>query len=553
MTQLRTVDPRVLIANPNNPRQVSASPGMDEQLRASIRAIGIIQPPIIRESGEQLIISAGHRRIAAAIDIGLEAIEVLVTDHDEVNSAMASLSENLIRASMNSVDIWRAIERLEAQGWNEQAIADALALPLRTVRRLKLLAHVHPPMLEAMARGDMPGDEQLRTIAAASPEDQAQVWKKLKPRKNEPASWYEISRALKRRRIPATMARFDDDLAAKYGIVWDEDLFAPGDEDSRYTTDVEAFFGAQQEWLENHLPKNAVILPIDDNGHPSLPKGAQKLYGKPAKGDITGYYVDPHTAQVVTIAYRPAETKTPAKAKNKQDASNAAESEPETEETAKQRPDVTQKGEAMIGDFQTDALHEALSQQNLADLQLMAYLVMALAGKNVDIRTGQGTRYSARHAIVRPLVNQTALTMDADVIRQSARAMLAHTLSCRVQFSNSGIVAQIVGHDSGADRHLPNMATEEFLSCLSRQALERVAKTTGALLGPRVKDTRAAIIKHLEGQTWRYPQACFAPDQEAIDDAFDTHSWERDDEDGSAENPEEPTDDGEEVYSDAAA
>jgi ParB family chromosome partitioning protein len=32
---------------------------------------------------------------------------------------MRSVAENLIRASMSSVDIWRAIERLEAQGWNE--------------------------------------------------------------------------------------------------------------------------------------------------------------------------------------------------------------------------------------------------------------------------------------------------------------------------------------------------------------------------------------------------------------------------------------------------
>ena len=44
----------------------------------------------------------------------------------------ARCRENLIRASMNSVDIWRATETLEAQGWNEQAIADALALPVRT-------------------------------------------------------------------------------------------------------------------------------------------------------------------------------------------------------------------------------------------------------------------------------------------------------------------------------------------------------------------------------------------------------------------------------------
>src|SRR3954453_20382845 len=127
---------------------------------------------------------------------------------------------------MSSVDIWRAIERLEAQGWNDQAIADALALPVRTVRRLKLLAHLHPAMLDVMALGNMPNEYQLRTIATATPEEQAQVWKKHRPKKGQPeVAWYEISRALAKRRMPASAAKFGDDLAKAYGIVWEEDLF----------------------------------------------------------------------------------------------------------------------------------------------------------------------------------------------------------------------------------------------------------------------------------------------------------------------------------------
>ena len=90
------------------------------------------------------MIVVGHRRVKAAIAADMTAIDVLVCDADEAADAMRAVAENLVRTSMTSVDIWRAIERLEAQGWNEQAIADALALPLRTVRRLKLLAHLHP-------------------------------------------------------------------------------------------------------------------------------------------------------------------------------------------------------------------------------------------------------------------------------------------------------------------------------------------------------------------------------------------------------------------------
>ena len=68
------------------------------------------------------MIAIGNRRVKAAIKAELPVIDVLVCDADEAADAMRAVAENLIRASMSSVDIWRAIERLEAQGWNEQAI-----------------------------------------------------------------------------------------------------------------------------------------------------------------------------------------------------------------------------------------------------------------------------------------------------------------------------------------------------------------------------------------------------------------------------------------------
>ena len=158
---------------------------MDDQLLASVRAIGIIQPPLVKETDGTLVIIAGGRRTKAAIAAGLAQIDVLVCDADESTDAMRSVSENLVRTSMSSVDIWRAIETLEAQGWNKQAIADALALPIRTVARLKLLANLHPAMLDVMASGSMPNEDQLRAIARTSRDEQAQVWKKHRPRKGE--------------------------------------------------------------------------------------------------------------------------------------------------------------------------------------------------------------------------------------------------------------------------------------------------------------------------------------------------------------------------------
>ena len=60
-----------------------------------------------------------------------------------------------------------------------------LAISVRQIRKLRLLATVHPAILDRIGAGDMPKEQELRTIASASREDQAAVWKKFKPKKGE--------------------------------------------------------------------------------------------------------------------------------------------------------------------------------------------------------------------------------------------------------------------------------------------------------------------------------------------------------------------------------
>jgi ParB family transcriptional regulator, chromosome partitioning protein len=512
MAELRSVDPRILQPHPNPARRTPAAPGLDEQLFASIKAIGIIQPPIVVESDGTLVINAGHRRVTQAIRADFAAIDVLVCDADEALELMRALAENLIRASMNSVDIWRGIGALEKNGWNEQAIADALALPVRTVRRLKLLAHLHPPMLDAIAAGNAPTEDQLRTIAAASRDEQVQVWKKYNPKKGRDASWYEIAHALAKRRIPFSAAKFGDDLAKAYGVVWEDDLFAPADEDGRYTTNVDGFFGAQQEWLQNNLPDRGTLLPQDEYGRPQLPKKAENVYGTPGKNDRIGHYLDPYSGAVKTIVYRLPETRKSAKG----DKDPVGTTPDPTAPQPKTRPDVTQKGLAMIGDFRTDALHQALREAQIEDSTLLGLLVLALAAKNVSVQSGADIGPFDREAIAATIGEGGVLTSDLELVHTAARNMLAAALSCRDNMSNSGLAARIAGEAVGASLCLPTMATEEFLACLSRQALEKAAETEGVRAEVRVRDTRARLIARFSGTRYVYPGALFQLTTEEI-------------------------------------
>jgi hypothetical protein len=312
--------------------------------------------------------------------------------------------------------------------------------------------------------------------------------------------------------MPASAAQFGDDLAKAYGIVWEDDLFAPPGEDSRYTTNVEGFFGAQQEWLQNNLPERGTLLPVDDYGQGKLPKKAERVWGKPGKTDLVGHFIDARSGAVETVVYRLADARKAAKptgGKNEPGKAESGGGEEDDTPAARTRPNVTQKGIAMIGDLRTDALHQALADTPIEVDTLLGMLILALGGDNVTVDSGSDLRGEDRRAICRGITEGGVLTADLDLLRQAARRMLIGVLSCRENRSQSGTVARIAGEAIGASLKLPNMATEEFLSCLSRGALETAARAESVNVAPRVVHTRERMVRHFKDGTFVYPGALF--------------------------------------------
>jgi ParB-like chromosome segregation protein Spo0J len=509
--ELKFVDPRSLKDNPDKARRSKSSPQADALLLATIKAVGIVQPPVVAieaDGGNGFVIDEGHRRVKQAIAAGLEEIAVLVVPRAEDGGAMRSLVTTIAHEQLNPVDQWRAIERLVALGWTEEAIGIALAQSVRQIKKLRLLANVLPAMLDYMAKGDMPDERQLRTIAAASLDEQKEVWKAHKPSKGDPqVDWWRVAQGLAKTRMYARDASFGDELRKAYGIAWVDDLFAPADQDSRYTTDVEAFLGAQQEWMTQTLPKKGVIAEANTYGEVKLPPKAERVYGTPKKSDHTAMYLD-REGKVKTVHFRMPEAK---KSKGKEaDAGHTGEIV-----VSKPRPDVTRKGIEMIGDLRTDALHEALSRAPIEDDTLLAMLVLAFAGQNVRVDSGAGGDFRfggrfPRHAATL-FDAEGKFAFDTDTLRIAARGVLIDVLSCREGMSKSGIVALVAGTAIGADSFLANMGTEDFLSCLSRPALEGSCADTPVLPRARVKDTRAALVEHFKEGHFVHPAALFAP------------------------------------------
>lgn len=104
----------LLEINPFQPR-TSMDPVALQELTASVRASGILQPLLIRRhpsSRERYQIVAGERRWRAAQAAGLHSVPVLVRDLSDTDVMAAALVENLQRQDLNAIEEAEGFRRL---------------------------------------------------------------------------------------------------------------------------------------------------------------------------------------------------------------------------------------------------------------------------------------------------------------------------------------------------------------------------------------------------------------------------------------------------------
>ena len=97
-----------------NPRQPRGS--FDEEplqdLTASIEAVGVLQPIVVRPSGERYQIVMGERRVRAARAAGLERIPAIVRTTEDDQMLRDALLENVHREDLNPLEEAAAYEQL---------------------------------------------------------------------------------------------------------------------------------------------------------------------------------------------------------------------------------------------------------------------------------------------------------------------------------------------------------------------------------------------------------------------------------------------------------
>ncbi|HOS42238.1 MAG TPA: ParB/RepB/Spo0J family partition protein, partial [Armatimonadota bacterium] len=142
-----------IAVNPYQPRR-SFAPEALEELAASIRQHGILQPLTVRvrEGGYELI--AGERRLQAARRAGLADVPVMVRDCDDREMLELALVENLQREDLNPLEAARSYQQpLDDFGLTQADVAARVGKSRPAVANTLRLLALPAPIQGALEAG----------------------------------------------------------------------------------------------------------------------------------------------------------------------------------------------------------------------------------------------------------------------------------------------------------------------------------------------------------------------------------------------------------------
>lgn len=100
-----------IAANPYQPRCNFDEEKLQE-LAASIKEFGVVQPVVVRKKGRSYELVAGERRLRAAGLAGLTEVPAIVKDYDDAKMMEIALIENIQRHDLNPIEEAQGLRRL---------------------------------------------------------------------------------------------------------------------------------------------------------------------------------------------------------------------------------------------------------------------------------------------------------------------------------------------------------------------------------------------------------------------------------------------------------
>jgi ParB/RepB/Spo0J family partition protein len=169
---------------PNQPRQRMA-PRPLEELMASVREHGVLQPIRVRPRGGRYEIVTGERRWTAARMAGLHEIPAVISEVDDEQASIQALVENIHREDLTLIDRAQALARLRRSlgltSW--EAVGNRLGLSKGHVTRLLNVTRLAEQIREDPRLGEL-SEKHVRALYGlrSYPSLQIELWESIHQR-----------------------------------------------------------------------------------------------------------------------------------------------------------------------------------------------------------------------------------------------------------------------------------------------------------------------------------------------------------------------------------
>lgn len=164
-----------IAANPYQPRCNFDEEKLQE-LAASIKEFGVVQPVVVRKKGRSYELVAGERRLRAAGLAGLTKVPAIVKDYDDAKMMEIALIENIQRHDLNPIEEAQGLRRLMQEfKLTQEQTAEKVGRSRSAVTNILRLLNLPEQVQKKIINGVLTMGQAKQLLGLPKPEQMCEV------------------------------------------------------------------------------------------------------------------------------------------------------------------------------------------------------------------------------------------------------------------------------------------------------------------------------------------------------------------------------------------